>query len=60
LPLEEAERRVRADAGKQFAPEAVAAFDTVVAEFHAVREGADRAEEPAIPEILAGQRSSSS
>jgi HD-GYP domain-containing protein (c-di-GMP phosphodiesterase class II) len=57
LPLEEAERRVRADAGRQFAPEAVAAFETVVDQFHAVRQSADLAEELADPEILTGQRS---
>jgi hypothetical protein len=58
LPLEEAERRVRVDTGRQFAPEAVATFETVLAEFHAVRESADRAQEPAGPQILAGQGSS--
>ena len=52
LPLEEAERRVRADAGRQFAPEAVAAFDTVVDQFHAVRESADQAGEFTDPGIL--------
>jgi HD-GYP domain-containing protein (c-di-GMP phosphodiesterase class II) len=60
LPLEEAERRVRADAGTQFAPEAVAAFETVVDQFHAVRESADQAEELADPAIHTGQPSPSS
>jgi HD-GYP domain-containing protein (c-di-GMP phosphodiesterase class II) len=40
LPLDEAARRVRKDAGKQFAPEAVEAFDEVETELRTVHEHA--------------------
>jgi putative nucleotidyltransferase with HDIG domain len=44
LPLEEAARRLRLDAGKQFDPTVIELFDEVEAEFRAIRDSAARHE----------------